>query len=149
MEEVKILWKGKKVFWLILIWEHKRFEIKKKMFHAAFCVIVLLMGLMNVNTMSIKRSEKSENNLEKMDETEYPLKVNYDVYPVSLKKSCWVNQKKCFMRRRRIFMLSVSCNRSHSSFFSFLRDTFRFKFRRFRGISSSLTHNKSRRLPAV
>lgn len=53
------------------------------MFNAVFFVIVLLIGLMNVNTMSIKRSEKFENNLEKIDETEYPLKVNYDVYPVS------------------------------------------------------------------
>ena len=52
------------------------------MFNLAFFVIVLLIGLMNVNTMSIKRSEKSANNLEKVDETEYPMKVNYDVYPV-------------------------------------------------------------------
>lgn len=52
------------------------------MFNFAFFVIVLLIGLMNVNTMSIKRSEKSANNLEKVDETEYPMKVNYDVYPV-------------------------------------------------------------------
>lgn len=53
------------------------------MFNFAFFVIVLMMGLLNVNTMSIKRSsEKSENNLEKVDETEYPMKVNYDVYPV-------------------------------------------------------------------
>lgn len=52
------------------------------MFNVAFLVIVLLIGLMHVNTMSIKRSEKSENNLEKVEDTEYPLKVNYDVYPV-------------------------------------------------------------------
>lgn len=52
------------------------------MFNVAFFVIVLLLGLMSVNTMSIKRSAKSESNLEKVDETEYPIKVNYDVYPV-------------------------------------------------------------------
>lgn len=52
------------------------------MFNVAFFVIVLVMGLLNVSAMSIKRSEKSENNLEKVDETEYPMKVNYDVYPV-------------------------------------------------------------------
>lgn len=52
------------------------------MFNVSFFVIVLVMGLLNVSAMSIKRSEKSENNLEKVDETEYPMKVNYDVYPV-------------------------------------------------------------------
>lgn len=52
------------------------------MFNVAFLVIVLLLGLMSVNSMSIKRSAKQENNLEKVDETEYPIKVNYDVYPV-------------------------------------------------------------------
>lgn len=52
------------------------------MFNAASIVIVLLIGLINANAMSLKRSEKSENNLEKVDETQYPLKVNYDVYPV-------------------------------------------------------------------
>lgn len=46
-------------------------------------LIVLVMGFTNVNTMSIKRSEKSANNLEKVEDTEYPIKVNYDVYPVS------------------------------------------------------------------
>jgi hypothetical protein len=52
------------------------------MFNLEFLVIVLLVGLVNVNAMSIKRSEKSENNLEKVEDTEYPMKVNYDVYPV-------------------------------------------------------------------
>lgn len=57
------------------------------MFNFAFVVIILLIGVMNANAMSIKRSEKSENNLEKIDETEYPLKVNYDVYPVRTARS--------------------------------------------------------------
>lgn len=55
------------------------------MFNFACFVIILLIGFINVNSMSIKRSEKSANNLEKVDETEYPIKVNYDVYPVSQK----------------------------------------------------------------
>lgn len=53
------------------------------MFNFAFVVIILLIGFVNVNAMSLKRSEKSENNLEKVEDTEYPMKVNYDVYPVS------------------------------------------------------------------
>lgn len=52
------------------------------MFNATVLVIVFLVGFINVNAMSIKRSEKTENNLEKVDQTEYPIKVNYDVYPV-------------------------------------------------------------------
>jgi hypothetical protein len=52
------------------------------MFNFGFFVIVLLVGLVNINARSIKRSEKSENNLEKVEDTEYPMKVNYDVYPV-------------------------------------------------------------------
>lgn len=32
--------------------------------------------------MSIKRSEKPESSLEKVEDTEDPMKVNYDVYPV-------------------------------------------------------------------
>lgn len=55
------------------------------MFNFACFVIVLVLGLINVDAMSIKRSEKAANNLEKVDETEYPMKVNYDVYPVSPK----------------------------------------------------------------
>lgn len=62
--------------------ESKKIGTDKVMFNLAFFVIVLLIGVMDANAMSIKRSEKSENNLEKVDETEYPLKVNYDVYPV-------------------------------------------------------------------
>lgn len=58
------------------------------MFNFAFVVILLLLGLIDVDAMSIKRSEKSTNNLEKVDNTEYPIKVNYDVYPVSLMLSC-------------------------------------------------------------
>lgn len=57
------------------------------MFNVAFFVIVLLAGFMNVSAMSIKRSEKSENNLEKVEDSEYPIKVNYDVYPVSYRCS--------------------------------------------------------------
>jgi hypothetical protein len=53
------------------------------MFNFACFVIIVIVGFMNVSAMSIKRSEKSANNLEKVDETEYPIKVNYDVYPVS------------------------------------------------------------------
>jgi hypothetical protein len=56
------------------------------MFNFACYVIILLLGLISVDAMSIKRSEKSANNLEKVDETEYPMKVNYDVYPVSQKR---------------------------------------------------------------
>ncbi|CRK94331.1 CLUMA_CG007846, isoform A [Clunio marinus] len=51
------------------------------MFNISYLVMFLLVGLIDVNTMTIKRSEKSANNLEKVDETEDPLKVNYDVYP--------------------------------------------------------------------
>jgi hypothetical protein len=58
---------------------------KQKMFNCDFLVLLLLLGLLtNVGSMSLKRSEKSDNNLEKVDDTEYPMKVNYDVYPVSL-----------------------------------------------------------------
>lgn len=43
--------------------------------------VLLLIGLANVNAMSIKRSERVPNNLdENVDESAY--KVNYDVYPV-------------------------------------------------------------------
>lgn len=54
----------------------------KEMFNVVFFVIVLSLGLLSVSSMSIKRSARPENNLEKVDETEYPIKVNYDVYPV-------------------------------------------------------------------
>lgn len=74
------------------------------MFNIAFFVIVLLIGLMNANAMSIKRSEKSENNLEKIDETQYPLKVNYDVYPVrNFRMSCWFT----------FFFCLEKCNLTH------------------------------------
>lgn len=52
-------------------------------------VILLLLGLISVDAMSIKRSEKSANNLEKVDDTQYPMKVNYDVYPVSRERHFW------------------------------------------------------------
>lgn len=53
------------------------------MFNTACFWIILLVGVTtSANAMSLKRSEKSENNLEKVDNTEYPIKVNYDVYPV-------------------------------------------------------------------
>lgn len=55
------------------------------MFNFVCFVIIATIGLSNVDAMSIKRSEKAANNLEKVDETEYPMKVNYDVYPVSQK----------------------------------------------------------------
>lgn len=73
------------------------------MFNVAFFVIVLLAGFMNVSAMSIKRSEKSENNLEKVEDTEYPIKVNYDVYPVSY---------RCSHAVRRAQGENFSCNRS-------------------------------------
>lgn len=53
----------------------------------ACLLAVLLVSLTNVNSMAIrKRSDKSENNLEKPDQTEYPnpMEVNYDVYPVRI-----------------------------------------------------------------
>jgi hypothetical protein len=53
------------------------------MYNFACFVIILLLGLISVDARSIKRSEKSANNLEKVDDTEDPMKVNYDVYPVS------------------------------------------------------------------
>jgi hypothetical protein len=51
------------------------------MVNVEFLTVLLLLGLSNVHAMSIKRSaERSEDNLEKVDESAY--KVNYDVYPV-------------------------------------------------------------------
>ena len=55
------------------------------MFNFACFVIIFIFGLMNADARSIKRSEKTDNNLEKVEDTEYPMKVNYDVYPVSKK----------------------------------------------------------------
>lgn len=52
------------------------------MFNLEVLLIFLFVGFLNVQAMSIKRSGKMENNLEKIDKTEYPSKVNYDVYPV-------------------------------------------------------------------
>lgn len=84
------------------------------MFNAASIVIVLLIGLINANAMSLKRSEKSENNLEKVDETQYPLKVNYDVYPVRK----WAILFVCGppvggeMLAKAILRFFTSCNRS-------------------------------------
>lgn len=89
------------------------------MFNVAFFVIVLLAGFMNVSAMSIKRSEKSENNLEKVEDTEYPIKVNYDVYPVSY---------RCSHAVRRAQGENFSCNRSEfSSRFAASRDVLSFK----------------------
>lgn len=102
----------------------KRFAAVEKMFNYAFFVIILLMGF--VNTMSIKRSDKSENNLEKVDETEYPLKVNYDVYPVRI-KSCWFEvarrlTKFAFIERSACGRSFVLCNRSKFCVVSSLRE---------------------------
>lgn len=53
------------------------------MFNFPLFAIVLSIGFMNVQAMSLKRSEKSESSLEKVEATDDPMKVNYDVYPVS------------------------------------------------------------------
>lgn len=59
------------------------FFLIEKMFNFAYFLLILLIGFIQVNSMTIsKRSDESENNLEKPDQTEYPMKVNYDVYPV-------------------------------------------------------------------
>lgn len=53
------------------------------MFNSACFVIIFIFGLISADARSIKRSGKTDNNLEKVEDTEYPMKVNYDVYPVS------------------------------------------------------------------
>lgn len=53
------------------------------MFNFPLFAIVLSIGFMNVQAMSLKRSEKPESSLEKVEATDDPMKVNYDVYPVS------------------------------------------------------------------
>lgn len=57
--------------------------IRKIMVNVDLFMIILIIGLTNVQCMSIiKRSdEHTDNNLEKVDESIY--KVDYDVYPVS------------------------------------------------------------------
>jgi hypothetical protein len=85
-----------------------------KMFNFTCYVIILLLGLISVDAMSIKRSEKSANNMEKVDDTEYPMKVNYDVYPVSQKCRFRATPRLLkdlfvFGTRTRTFLL---CNRS-------------------------------------
>lgn len=88
-------------------------EINLKMYNFICFVIVLLLGLISVDARSIKRSEKNANNLEKVDDTEYPMKVNYDVYPVSQKMSL-PKLSRCFSgpflkSAQKIFDM---CNRS-------------------------------------
>lgn len=54
------------------------------MLQTVLLLAVFLIGFFNdVNSMAIsKRSDKTENSLERPDQTEYPEKVDYDVYPV-------------------------------------------------------------------
>jgi len=60
------------------------------MFNLEVTVIIMLIGFTNVYTASIKRS--ADKSLEKVDDTQYPAKVNYDVYPVSKQASCCCNR---------------------------------------------------------
>jgi len=55
--------------------------MQSNMFNLEVTVIIMLIGFTNVYTASIKRS--ADKSLEKVDDTQYPAKVNYDVYPVS------------------------------------------------------------------